>query len=492
MKSKIKLFILFLLVSVFTNSFSSNQNTINSDSTGKEPIVVTPSYYMTSNMAGNLPVDPNIKIDTLVSNKLVCYVKKNYATNAETVIELVYKIGSLMEDSTRRAQAFFTANYVAKYYSSIISNKFIGKINATVDVEAKPDFTKFIFSVIATDADRKDAVADFLKVLADSISFNSTLFATNKVDFITRYNQNQFTELQYNLGKQPTAKYLSSITAIKLKQFYKDWYRPNLMSVIVVGNIEVEQTQKELKAIFSKLKNPVKEKKIVYYGIPKKPTLQLTIVDDTSLIGKGSVQFYIKKYRDNRESSYGYIETTLGLFIAMIINNISDDYKKEHSITSFSSAFTFEPFTNKEDAIIANVTCDVENIDTITIQLLNLNNDIKKDDFFNEKQFLKVKSIYLNNLKKNKNVLQNSTDYTTAFLNHFIYNIPLIGKEHEFDFMNSFIDKLFSPNDFNSFFGADFGQQNISIVIKKPTDKKMLFNTKSELLKKYNEVFPKK
>ena len=77
-------------------------------------------------------------------------------------------------------------------------------------------------------------------------------------------------------------------------------------------------------------------------------------------------------------------------------------------------------------------------------------------------------------------------------MNHFIYNIPLIGKEQEFDFTNSFIDKLFSSNDFNSFFGVDFDQENISIVIKKPVEKRMLFNSKLELIKKYNQVFPKK
>lgn len=154
-----------MLVSVFINSFSNNPNTNNSDSTSKEPIVVTPNYYMTSNMAGNLPVDPNIKIDTLASNKLVCYVKNNYASNAETVIELVYKVGSLMEDSTRIAQAFFTANYVAKYYSSIISDKFNGRINPIVDVEAKPDFTKFLFSVDTKDNNKDATISDFLKFL---------------------------------------------------------------------------------------------------------------------------------------------------------------------------------------------------------------------------------------------------------------------------------------------------------------------------------------
>ncbi len=41
-----------------------------------------------------------------------------------------------------------------------------------------------------------------------------------------------------------------------IKSFYRDWYRPNLMAVIVVGDIDPAEAERLIKAHFEKLKNP--------------------------------------------------------------------------------------------------------------------------------------------------------------------------------------------------------------------------------------------
>jgi zinc protease len=49
---------------------------------------------------------------------------------------------------------------------------------------------------------------------------------------------------------------LQNFKASSLINFYKTWYRPNLMSVIVVGDMEPEVAEKKIIAHFSKYKNP--------------------------------------------------------------------------------------------------------------------------------------------------------------------------------------------------------------------------------------------
>jgi zinc protease len=41
-----------------------------------------------------------------------------------------------------------------------------------------------------------------------------------------------------------------------IKRFYADWYRPNLMAVMVVGDIDVAETEKLIKPIFWWIKEP--------------------------------------------------------------------------------------------------------------------------------------------------------------------------------------------------------------------------------------------
>lgn len=486
MNSYTKLLILFLSVCYAFNLKADNQFINNEDSITKDPIVVNSNYYMISNMMGNLPVDPNIKIDTLPGNKLVYYVKKNYEKNAETIIELVYKVGSLMEDSTKRAYSFFTANYVAKYYASVISNKFNGKINPKIDVESKPDYTRFIFSVVATEMDRNTAIADFLKVLSDSISFNSQLLDANRADFITQYNQTQLDELQYRGGKQLKIKYLNTISAAKLKQFYKDWYRPDLMSVMIVGDIDIQQTQKSIATGFGTLKNPLKEKIVIYHGIPKKAALQLTIVEDSTQTDNSSVQFYFKKFRNNRGTYMGYSETTLGIISSLVMNKVSEDYIKEHNTTGYDVKVSYEKYSKNEDAVIYKVNGINRYIDVLTIRLLSLGEDVKNGGFFNEKQLNLAKMTYLNKLKNYRDSIETSADLATSYLNHFVYNLPLIGRKQEYEFANSVIDK-FTTSNFTSFLESAFEQNNITIVLRRPINSEFTFNNKKELLIRYNE-----
>ena len=53
-----------------------------------------------------------------------------------------------------------------------------------------------------------------------------------------------------------------------LRRFYADWYRPDLMAVFVVGDIEPSAAEKMIRAHFSHLKNPAHERPREYARIP--------------------------------------------------------------------------------------------------------------------------------------------------------------------------------------------------------------------------------
>ncbi|MGD6703629.1 insulinase family protein, partial [Xanthomonas citri pv. citri] len=52
---------------------------------------------------------------------------------------------------------------------------------------------------------------------------------------------------------------LTSFKHPTLKQFYTDWYRPDLQAVVLVGDFDVNEVEKMVKATFSSI--PVKPKK---------------------------------------------------------------------------------------------------------------------------------------------------------------------------------------------------------------------------------------
>ncbi|MEO8550945.1 MAG: insulinase family protein, partial [Kofleriaceae bacterium] len=68
-----------------------------------------------------------------------------------------------------------------------------------------------------------------------------------------------------------------------LYRFYKDWYRPDNMAVIAVGDFEPADLEKLIPAKFSDLKNPAKERAKVKGGIPKADGTRISIETDKEL-----------------------------------------------------------------------------------------------------------------------------------------------------------------------------------------------------------------
>jgi zinc protease len=79
------------------------------------------------------------------------------------------------------------------------------------------------------------------------------------------------------------AEILKKADRAALYRFYKDWYRPDNMAVIAVGDFDPATIEKEIKARFGDLKNPGTERKKVVGGLPKADGMRISIESDKEL-----------------------------------------------------------------------------------------------------------------------------------------------------------------------------------------------------------------
>ena len=68
-----------------------------------------------------------------------------------------------------------------------------------------------------------------------------------------------------------------------LVRYYKDWYRPNLMAVIAVGDVDPAAIEKEITARFGDLKNPAKERPRAKAGVPAADGTRISIETDREM-----------------------------------------------------------------------------------------------------------------------------------------------------------------------------------------------------------------
>ncbi len=88
-----------------------------------------------------------------------------------------------------------------------------------------------------------------------------------------------------------------------IARFYKDWYRPDLQALIIVGDINADSLEKVVRATFSDLKNPVHERVRTKYTVPlddKNHFIAVTDKEMTSDRSRGYHQTSTATIKDGR------------------------------------------------------------------------------------------------------------------------------------------------------------------------------------------------
>ena len=80
-----------------------------------------------------------------------------------------------------------------------------------------------------------------------------------------------------------TPEVLKSFTPDRLKKFYADWYRPDLMAVVAVGDFDKATVEGLIRTHFSRLKSPAAPRTRPIYDIPDQPGTRYAITSDKEM-----------------------------------------------------------------------------------------------------------------------------------------------------------------------------------------------------------------
>ena len=94
----------------------------------------------------------------------------------------------------------------------------------------------------------------------------------------------------------------------QLTRFYHDWYRPDLMAVIVVGDVDRDAVVTMIKEHFSSLASPSPERPRPAFDVPDHPGTRYAVVTDKETTAT-AVQISDLRPARNQGSVGGYRET---------------------------------------------------------------------------------------------------------------------------------------------------------------------------------------
>ncbi len=311
------------------------------------------------------PLSDTIKNDKdLVTGKLPngfsYIIKKNSLPEKHAEFRLVVKAGSLNEEDSQQGLAHFAEHmqfnglpHFKKHelvsYLQSIGIKFGADLNAFTTYDrtvyqlplpvSDPKILEKGFQILedwAGNANLENSEIDKERniILEESRTRKGVFQRVNSATYSFMYKDSKYPE-RNPIGKEEIIK---NFKYDELKRFYHDWYRPDLMCLVVVGDIEPKEIESKIKEHFSNLKMPLNPKKTEEFPIPFQDGIKISKITDSELDDNILEIFYrlsgkeVKTFGDLRH------EILIFLFSSMFSDRLDEISNQQN--TPFSYAYS--------------------------------------------------------------------------------------------------------------------------------------------------------
>ncbi|HBH47569.1 MAG TPA: insulinase family protein, partial [Bacteroidales bacterium] len=264
-------------------------------------LLLSTGFAQETDLNQPLPVDEKVRIGKL-ENGFTYYIRQNNKPENRIEMRLAVNAGSLQETDEQQGLAHLLEHMAFNGTKHFEKNDIIEYLQS-IGVRFGPDLNAYTFFdetvyMLTIPSDSAELVDKGFLIMEDW-AFNQTLDG-NEIDkergvVIEEWRLGQgpmqrlrdktlpvlFHESRYAerlpIGKKEV---IENFDHQVLRDFYNDWYRPNLMALVVVGDIDPDEAEDKIKKHFSQQKNPENEKERVDYAIPNHDETLVVVATD--------------------------------------------------------------------------------------------------------------------------------------------------------------------------------------------------------------------
>ncbi len=362
--------------------------------------------------------------------------------NPIVIIDTWIKTGSINETDENNGVAHFlehlffkgTSKHPAKEFDSILESK-----GAVTNAATSKDFTHYYIFIPSKDLELAlDLHSD---MLLNPLIPRKELEKERKVviEEIAKVNDQPMNILYKNMVSgfykiHPykrevigTKEVIETISREQILDFYENWYTPENMTTVIVGDVDTQKTLNLIKNKFNKPASSVKKEKITY-KLDKKPSEQIEIKKDMD-VQTGYILIGFKGCHpiDSKDSyALDVLSTILGSGkSSRLYKTLKEEKQLVHSIAANHSSM-------KDDSIFyisANyLTEDIERL---------------KGNIFDEIEKLKKTEIPAEEIQKAKNIIARDTFYSRESVSNIASEIGyIVTLTNSTDYYKNYLDNI--------------------------------------------------
>jgi zinc protease len=414
-----------------------------------------------SDLGAKLPVDPNVKIGQL-PNGLTYYIRKNTRPEKKVELRLVVNTGSILEDDDQQGLAHFTEHMAFNGSKNFKKNDIVSFLQSIgvefgADLNAYTGFDETVY-ILPIPTEKKENVAKGFQILEDwasTVAFDvaeldkergvvleEDRLGKGAEDRMFRVTYPRMFEGSKYANRLPIGKasVLKSFKPDVIKRFYTDWYRPNLMAVVVVGDIDPAEAESLVKKHFTGLKNPAKQRERTLTDVPARTKSEGLVVTDKEATNHVVEIYYPYKKSKDETILADYREYLVkALWQSMLGQRMQELTQKSNPPFIFggssigSWARGYEGYNS-----FAYVGKDGP---AAAIDALIQENERARKFGFTASELDRMKKMFLKNIERSYNERDKTESVNIAeeYIRNFLEKEPIPGIENEYKYYNEFL-----------------------------------------------------
>ena len=292
-------------------------------------------------LADLMPVDPEVVVGTL-PNGLRYYVRANGKPGRRAELRLVVKAGSVLEDEDQKGLAHFvehmefegTRNFPKQGIVDFLTSLGLS-IGADANAATSYDDTQYTLGVPTDVPGVLDRALLVLEDWAQGATFDQAGIDRERAIVLAEWRmrlgagertQDKIRRVQLEGSRYADRLPIGDPNVIEraqreqLTRFYRDWYRPDLMAVIVVGDVDRDAVVAMIKSHFTSLTSPAPKRPRPVFDVPDHPGTRYAVIADKETTGT-AVQLSDLRPARNQGSVGGYRELMLDQLFANMLGD---------------------------------------------------------------------------------------------------------------------------------------------------------------------------
>lgn len=296
-----------------------------------------------------IPRDPSVIFGTL-ENGFTYFIRVNQMPKKRAFLRLAVNVGSILEDDDQQGLAHFLEHMAfngTRHFKKQDLVHYLESIGMAFgpDVNATTGFDETIF-MLEVPTDRAGVLENAFLILEDwawGITLDPSEIEKERGVVLeewrlgrgaeARIQDQQFPILfkgsryaeRLPIGKK---EILQSFKSESLRRFYSDWYRPDLMAIVAVGDFDPKRVLWLIQSHFGKIPKPATPRTRTAFPVPNHRETLFAIISDPEATGN-EIGIYFKSEVEPRNTISDYRQILLeNLFDAMMNQRFSEVAKK--------------------------------------------------------------------------------------------------------------------------------------------------------------------